>query len=152
LAGILQHHGTTLISYFYNRALEDADGEFVDENEFRYPGPKPQFKEVALVMLADSIEAAARSFDEPTTARLQKLVKDIIQSKFLDGQLEECDLTLKDLSLIENAFEHVLLGMYHQRIEYPGQKNAIAAAAKEEARQGQKKIQKSDNTSQKKSS
>ncbi len=151
LDGILQHHGTTLISYFYNRAIEDADGAFVDENEFRYPGPKPQFKEAALVMLADSIEAAARSFDEPTTARLQKLVKDIIQSKFLDGQLEECNLTLRDLSIIENAFEHILLGMYHQRIEYPGQRDQNQSQVKNEVKEAQKK-QESKEPTQKKSS
>ena len=119
--GILQHHGTTLISYFYNKALEEQDEDIdtVLEEDFRYPGPKPQFREAALVMLADSIEAAARSLDEPTAARLQNIVKNIIQTKFLDGQLEECNLTLKDLSVIEQAFKRILLGAYHQRIDYP---------------------------------
>lgn len=119
--GILQHHGTTLISYFYNRALQmqDEDLHQVDEDEFRYPGPKPQFREAALVMLADSIEAAARSLDDPTTSRLQSIVKNVIQNKFLDGQLDECNLTLKDLTLIEGAFRRVLLGVYHQRVDYP---------------------------------
>lgn len=119
--GILQHHGTTLISYFYNKALEKTDDEIdhVDESDFRYPGPKPQFKEAALVMLADSIEAAARSLDEPTVGRLTNLVKNIIQSKFLDGQLEECNLTLRDLSTIEEAYKRIILSVYHQRIEYP---------------------------------
>lgn len=119
--GILQHHGTTLISYFYNKALEKTDDEIdqVEENDFRYPGPKPQFKEAALVMLADSIEAAARSLDEPTVGRLTNLVKNIIQSKFLDGQLDECNLTLRDLSTIEQSYRRVILSVYHQRIEYP---------------------------------
>lgn len=119
--GILQHHGTTLISYFYNKALEeqDEDIDMVHEADFRYPGPKPQFKEAALLMLADSIEAAARSLDEPTPGRLTSLVKNIIQSKFLDGQLEECDLTLSDLSVIEQTYRRVILGIYHQRIDYP---------------------------------
>lgn len=119
--GILQHHGTTLISYFYNKALEVQDETLhtVQEADFRYPGPKPQFKEAALLMLADSIEAAARSLDEPTPGRLTSLVRNIIQSKFLDGQLEECDLTLKDLSTIEESYRRVILGMYHQRIDYP---------------------------------
>src|SRR6185312_16408404 len=85
----------------------------------RYPGPKPQFKEAALLMLADSIEAAARSLDEPTPGRLTSLVRNIIQSKFLDGQLEECDLTLADLSIIEECYRRVILGIYHQRIDYP---------------------------------
>lgn len=119
--GILQHHGTTLISYFYNKALDqrqDGDAEF-NEEEFRYPGPKPQFKEAALCMLADSIEAAARSLDEPTPARLQNLVRNIIQRKFTDAQLDECNLTLKDIAKIEAAFIRILLGIYHQRIDYP---------------------------------
>jgi putative nucleotidyltransferase with HDIG domain len=121
--GILQHHGTTLISYFYNKALEEQDEaiDTVHEADFRYPGPKPQFKEAALLMLADSIEAAARSLDEPTTSRLTSLVKNIIQSKFLDAQLEDCDLTLSDLSVIEETYCRVILGIYHQRIDYPTQ-------------------------------
>ncbi|MCX7979367.1 MAG: HDIG domain-containing protein, partial [Bdellovibrionaceae bacterium] len=118
--GIVQHHGTTLISYFYNKAVDQAEeGSEVPEDEFRYPGPKPQFKEAALVMLADSIEAAARSLDEPTPARLQNIVANIIQRKFSDGQLDECNLSLKELSKIEAAFVRILLGVYHQRIDYP---------------------------------
>ncbi len=119
--GIVQHHGTTLISFFYNKALElkqDADS-VISEDEFRYPGPKPQFRESALVMLADSIEAAARSLDEPTPARLQNIVRNIVQRKFTDGQLDQCNLTLKDLSKVEQAFVKILLGIYHQRIDYP---------------------------------
>nr|HRO67896.1 HDIG domain-containing protein [Pseudobdellovibrionaceae bacterium] len=118
--GILQHHGTTLISYFYNKAL-DQKGEFdeVSEEDFRYPGPKPQFKEAALCMLADSIEAAARALDEPTPARLQGLVKNIIQKKLNDHQLDECHLTLREIAKIERAFVRILLGIYHQRIDYP---------------------------------
>jgi putative nucleotidyltransferase with HDIG domain len=120
--GILQHHGTTLIPYFFNRAMEEAaaQGDTVDESDFRYPGPKPQFKEAGIVMLADSIEAAARSLDEPTTTRLQSIVKTIIQNKFTDGQLEDCNLTLRDLSFIEKSFNKILLGIYHHRIDYPG--------------------------------
>lgn len=134
--GILQHHGTTLISFFYNKALEaqDEDIDTIEPDDFRYPGPKPQFKEAALVMLADSIEAAARSLDEPTPARLQNIVKNIIQSKFLDGQLDECNLTLRDLSVIEIAFRRVLLGIYHQRIDYP---KMNAGAPQIKSRKGQ---------------
>ncbi|MEN0057498.1 MAG: HDIG domain-containing metalloprotein [Bdellovibrio sp.] len=118
--GILQHHGTTLISYFYNKALElQKDGAEISDQDFRYPGPKPQFREAALCMLADSIEAAARSLDEPTPTRLQNIVKNIIQRKFSDGQLDECNLTLKDISKVEAAFVRILLGIYHQRIDYP---------------------------------
>ncbi len=121
--GIRQHHGTTLISYFFNKAIEDQDEDIdmVHEDDFRYPGPKPQFKEAALLMLADSIEAAARSLDEPTAGRLSSLVRNIIQNKFLDGQLEECNLTLRDLRVIESSFRRVILGIYHQRIDYPDQ-------------------------------
>jgi putative nucleotidyltransferase with HDIG domain len=121
--GILQHHGTTLISYFYHKAREEQDEDIhtVSEDDFRYPGPKPQFKEAALLMIADSIEAAARSLEEPTASRLTTLVRNIIQNKFLDGQLEECDLTLSDLSLIEESYRRVIIGIYHQRIDYPTQ-------------------------------
>jgi putative nucleotidyltransferase with HDIG domain len=119
--GMLQHHGTTLISFFYNKALDiktEQDAE-VSEEEFRYPGPKPQFREAALCMLADSIEAASRSLDEPTPVRLQNIVRNIVQRKFMEGQLDECSLTLKDLSKVEIAFTKILLGIYHQRIDYP---------------------------------
>jgi putative nucleotidyltransferase with HDIG domain len=136
--GILQHHGTTLISYFYNKALEEQDEDIhsVNEDDFRYPGPKPQFREAALVMLADSIEAAARSLDEPTTGRLQNIVKNVIQNKFLDGQLDECNLTLRSLTVIEAAFKRVLLGVYHHRIDYPMKYSATASKARER-KQGQ---------------
>lgn len=129
--GIVQHHGTTLIAFFYNRALESLDENIdtVSEDEFRYPGPRPQFREAALIMLADSIEAASRSLDEPTPVRLQNIVKNIIQRKFMDGQLDECNLTLKDLSLIEEAFIRILLGIYHQRIDYPKQAGGGASEA-----------------------
>jgi putative nucleotidyltransferase with HDIG domain len=119
--GILQHHGTTLISFFFNKAQEQQDESLheVHEEDFRYPGPKPQFREAALCMLADSIEAAARSLDEPTPARLQNIVKNIIQRKFLDGQLDECNLTLRDLSILDESFSRTILGVYHARIDYP---------------------------------
>jgi len=119
--GIVQHHGTTLISFFFNKAIDSkAEGETeISEDDFRYPGPKPQFREAALCMLADSIEAAARSLDEPTPVRLQNIVRNIIQRKFMDGQLDECNLTLRDLSRVESAFSRILLGIYHQRIDYP---------------------------------
>ena len=127
---ILQHHGTTLISYFYNKALEDSDSS-IDESEFRYPGPKPQFKEAALVMIADSIEAAARCIDEPTAARLTHLVENIIHSKIVDGQLNECDLTFEDLSVIEQSFKTTILSIYHSRIEYPSLKTPKETVKKE---------------------
>lgn len=128
---IIQHHGTTLIAFFYNRALErqDASMDEVVEDEFRYPGPKPQFPEAALCMLADSIEAAARSLDEPNPMRLRNIVKNIIHRKFMDGQLDDCDLTLRDLSRIEEAFIRILHGIYHQRIDYPKKAGGGASEA-----------------------
>lgn len=119
-AGIAEHHGTTLIQYFYARALEEAEDEReVSESDYRYPGRKPQSRETALVMLGDSVEAAARSLADPTPARLRGLVNKIINGKFADGQLEECDLTLRDLHTIARAFMKVLTSLYHTRVEYP---------------------------------
>ncbi|MBI3071115.1 MAG: HDIG domain-containing protein [Deltaproteobacteria bacterium] len=129
---IEQHHGTTLISYFFNKAVEQADakgdGERIQEVDYRYPGPKPQTRETGIAMLADSIEAAARTIDDPTPARLQGLVQKIINMKFTDGQLDECDLTLRDLHEIAKAFLRVLSGVYHVRPKYqvPATKEASA--------------------------
>lgn len=114
---IQQHHGKTLIRYFYQKALEN--GESVKEENFRYAGPKPQTRAAALVMLADGAEAACRSIAEPTHNRIQARVLKILNNVFVDGQLDECDLTLKDLSAIAESFTTVLTGIYHHRIEYP---------------------------------
>ena len=114
------HHGTGLIYYFYRRALEEVEDEaLLKEERFRYPGPKPQTRETAVALLSDSVEAATRALKEKTPARIQDVVRRIINNKFIDGQLEECDLTLKDLHRISEAFLRVLAGMYHQRVEYP---------------------------------
>ncbi len=121
---IPQHHGTSLIHYFHQKALEAAqDGEGVDENDFRYPGPKPQFREVAIVLLADSVEGAVRAMDEPTPARIEEVVKKIINNKFIDGQLDECDLTLREIEIISATFTRILSAMYHSRVKYPEKKN-----------------------------
>ncbi len=120
-AGIAEHHGTTLISFFFQKAKEaEEEGQPVTEVDFRYTGPKPQSREAALVMLGDAVEAAARSLAEPSPARLQGLVHRVINLKFTDGQLDECDLTLRDLHLIARAFARVLASIYHERPEYPG--------------------------------
>lgn len=120
LAGIAQHHGNTLIHFFYHKAREQAPpGETVSEADYRYPGTKPQTREAALVMLGDSIEAASRAMADPNGARLQGLTQRIINSKFTDGQLEECDLTLRDLHTIAKSFSLVLTSIYHHRLEYP---------------------------------
>lgn len=113
---IEQHHGTSLIKYFYQKAKNL--GESINEEDFRYPGPKPQTRESALVMLADSVEAAAKSVPDLDATRLRGLVQKIINNIFKDGQLSECDLTLRDLDKIARAFIKVLDGIYHQRPEY----------------------------------
>jgi hypothetical protein len=114
-----QHHGTSLAKYFYSRALEEDREGKISEESFRYEGPKPQTKEVALVMLADSVEAAVRSLPEPTPENIREMVRVIINDKLDDGQLEECDLTFKDLDIISGSFCKLLEGVYHKRIEYP---------------------------------
>ncbi|MEG3071277.1 MAG: HDIG domain-containing protein [Candidatus Syntrophopropionicum ammoniitolerans] len=116
---IEQHHGTGLVSYFYHKALESDRPETVTEEEFRYEGPKPRSRAAAIVMLADAVEAAVRSLQSPTQGRVEGLVRTIIKDKLNDGQLEECDLTFKDLDVIANSFLRVLTGVFHSRIEYP---------------------------------
>jgi cyclic-di-AMP phosphodiesterase PgpH len=117
---ILQHHGTSLVYYFYRRALENQeDTQEVKEERFRYPGPKPNLKETAIVLLADSVEAATRTLKEPAPADIEEMVRKIINNKFIDGQLDECDLTLKDLEKIAAVFSRILGGIYHSRVTYP---------------------------------
>lgn len=116
---IPQHHGTDLVRYFYHKAMENAKGEPVDEKDFRYPGPRPQTKETAIVMLADSVEAAVRSIARPTPGRIEGMVRKMIKERLNDGQLDESDITFRDLDLIAEAFVRVLTGIFHHRIEYP---------------------------------
>ncbi|MCK4463442.1 MAG: HDIG domain-containing protein [Candidatus Omnitrophica bacterium] len=121
---IAEHHGTGLIYYFYQRALEKVkDEEILKEEEFRYLGPKPQTKEAAIVLLADSVEASSRTLSDPVPARIMGLVQKIINNKFIDNQLDECDLTLKDLNKIVSSFVRVLTAVFHARQEYPEKKN-----------------------------
>jgi putative nucleotidyltransferase with HDIG domain len=117
---IPEHHGTSLVKYFYHKALEHS--EKVSKEEFMYPGPKPKSKETAIVMLADSIEAASRTLQKTTTQKIKELVTKIITSKINDGQLDECELTMKDIKKLSISFKDTLLGIYHQRIEYPEEK------------------------------
>lgn len=121
---IKQHHGTGLVFYFFKRALEKVHDEDVGEQSFRYLGPKPQTKEAACVLLADSVEAASRTLDDPTPSRIRGLVRKVINNKFIDGQLDECDLTLKDLEKISEVFIHILTGIFHTRVEYPEEPRA----------------------------
>ncbi|MBI5047988.1 MAG: HDIG domain-containing protein [Deltaproteobacteria bacterium] len=118
---IQQHHGTSLISYFYQKAKnkEGITIAEVNEKDFRYPGPKPRTKEAGLVMLADAVEAASKTIPDPTAAKIHNMVQKIINKIFVDGQLDECELMLKDLNIIAKSFNRALAGMFHQRIEYP---------------------------------
>ena len=116
---IMQHHGVTPVMFFYHKALQMADGKHVDINDFRYSGPKPQTKEASIVMLADTIEAAVRSMKDPTPKGIDQFIERLIRGKLEDGQLSDCELSLRDIDLICNAFSGILKGVYHERIEYP---------------------------------
>ncbi|MEN8686567.1 MAG: HDIG domain-containing metalloprotein, partial [Desulfuromonadales bacterium] len=118
---IREHHGTGLMKFFYDRAKSKANPgvEQVDERDYRYPGPKPQTREAALIMLADAVEAASRTLTDPTPARVQGMVQKIINNIFIDGQLDECELTLKDIHNIAKSFNLVLGGIFHYRVDYP---------------------------------
>ena len=120
---IQQHHGTTLVEFFYHQACTTAqrqpDGPAVAEAQYRYPGPKPRSKEVAIVMLADAVESAARSMSEPTASRVEALVHDLSMKRLMDGQFDECDLTMREVELIERSMMKTLLAIYHGRIAYP---------------------------------
>ena len=116
---IRQSHGTSLISYFYDKAKQLKGEDGVNVDDFRYPGPKPQTREAGLVMLADAVEAASRTLSNPTPARILGLVQNLINKIFSDGQLDNCELTLKDLHNIAKSFNKILNGIYHHRIEYP---------------------------------
>lgn len=118
---IRQHHGTALIKFFYERAKSQAasSGQIVEEKDFRYPGPKPQTREAGIVMLADCVEAASRTLANPTPDRIQGLVQKLINNIFIDGQLDECELTLKNLHEIAKSFTGILNGIFHHRVDYP---------------------------------
>jgi putative nucleotidyltransferase with HDIG domain len=115
---IRQHHGTSIISYFYERAKQRKGENAVNIDDYRYPGPKPQTREAGLIMLADVVEAASRTLENPTPARIQGLVKNLIDKILSDGQLDQCELTLKDLHKIATSFNKILNGIHHHRIEY----------------------------------
>ncbi len=117
---IQQHHGTSLISYFYDRAGKTDQLKFdVMEKDYRYPGPKPSSKEAAIVMIADAVEAASLSLENPTPSRLEALVRQIISERFEDSQLDECNLTLNDLKKLGEAFVRLLTARFHTRVKYP---------------------------------
>ncbi|HBM4318424.1 TPA: HD family phosphohydrolase [Listeria innocua] len=117
----LQHHGTTLLKYFYYKAKETKPD--VKEADFRYSGPKPQTKEIAIINISDSVEAAVRSSSEPTMAKITEIIDGIIKDRFLDGQFTECDITIKEIKIIRDTLIATLNGIYHQRIQYPDDKD-----------------------------
>jgi putative nucleotidyltransferase with HDIG domain len=123
---IEQHHGTTLVEYFFRRASEqsEATGHEVEENAFRYPGPKPQTREAAVLMLADAVESASRVLVEPTPSRIRDLVDEIAMKRLLDGQFDECDMTLLDIRTVQESLIKSLIAVYHGRVKYPDQKTA----------------------------
>ncbi len=127
---IQQHHGTSLISYFYGKALEKKGEQEVNIDDYRYPGPRPQTREAGLVMLADVVEAASRSLDNPTPSRIQGLVQQLINKIFSDGQLDNCELTLRDLHSIAKTFTRILNGIHHHRVEYPDKATASNGKSK----------------------
>lgn len=132
---ITQHQGTTVMSFFYNKALERDDVGEVSIEDYRYPGPRPQTKEAAVVMLADVVEAASRTLKTPTHSRLKGLIGELVDGRFKEGQLNESPLTLRDMEKIKESFLTILAGTFHARVEYPDKEDAAAAKAqkKEEA-------------------
>ena len=125
---IAEHHGTTLVEFFYRRATElsqtDPNGTEIDEQNYRYPGPKPSSRESAVLMLSDAVESASRTLTEPTPARIASLVHDLAMKRLLDGQFDECGLTLEELELIERSLVKSLTAVYHGRVKYPDQRTA----------------------------
>jgi putative nucleotidyltransferase with HDIG domain len=129
-----QHHGTTLLKYFYHKAKQESDSDIV-ESDFRYPGPKAQFKESAIVGIADCVEAAVRSLSKPSPERIENMVRNIIRDRLEDGQFDECDLTLKELNQIAKAICETLHGIFHSRIEYPEDKEKSTGKQAKQAKQ-----------------
>ncbi len=118
---IREHHGTSLVSFFFDKAKKDKDESIrsLTESDFRYPGPKPQTKEAGLVMLGDVVEASSRTLSNPTPARIRSLVRERIERIYMDGQLDDCELTLKNLNTIAETFTRILTGIFHHRVDYP---------------------------------
>jgi membrane-associated HD superfamily phosphohydrolase len=115
---ISQHHGTSIVRYFYEKALDEETGR-VDESTFRYHLSKPHRRTAGILMLADSVEATARTLQKPSASLIEQTVNRIVDAKISDGQLEECELTNDDLSKIKKAFTRILVSTYHLRVDYP---------------------------------
>jgi putative nucleotidyltransferase with HDIG domain len=137
---ISEHHGNSVISYFYNEAKEKDPT--VSPEDFSYPGNPPSTRESAVVMLADTVEAACRTLENPSVTRLEKFITTLINAKVEHGQLDNCDLTFRDISKIKEAFVQILAGYYHSRIEYPDQKNEETKEKSEKTEKGSKQDKK----------
>ncbi|MFZ1729273.1 MAG: HDIG domain-containing metalloprotein [Bacteroidota bacterium] len=120
------HHGTTLVSYFYEKE-KTLTGEDVNKDDYQYRGPKPYSKETGIVMLADTIEAATRAIEEPTIEKIRDLINKIVSKRLADGELENCDLTFRELTIVKHSFLNILTGIHHTRIKYPSEEDAAAA-------------------------
>ena len=135
---IMQHHGTSLVSYFYNEAVKAEGAENVKEDQFRYPGPKPNMKETAILMIADAVEAAVRAAENPSYEEIDAIINKIIKERLNDGQLDESPITIKDLKIVADTLSRMLRGMYHKRIQYHNDlveelnKNKVATGDDEE--------------------
>ena len=136
---IRQHHGDTPVMYFYAKAVKDMGEENVDIADFRYAGPKPQSSEAAILMLSDTVEAAVRSIHEPTQEKITAMIHKLVRGKMEDGQLDECTLTFRDIGHICDAYETVLKGVFHERIEYPDVSRIKRAQQAEKAQGGEQK-------------
>jgi len=136
---ILEHHGTQRIGFFYEKAREEAEEE-LDVERFTYPGPKPQSRETAIVMLADSCESATRALQDPTPERVRDLIGNIVEGKISTGQLDDAPLTLKEISEVKGQFEKILSGVVHRRIEYPSTKH-LTDAPDEAGGHAEKKVE-----------
>ncbi len=122
---IREHHGTSLMVYFYSNALANKAEGTVSEADYRYPGPKPQSRETGILMLADASEAVTRTLDNPNPNEIVESLRTIVINKYMDGELDECPLTLHDLSGIIDAFLPILEGMHHHRIKYPSRESTL---------------------------
>jgi putative nucleotidyltransferase with HDIG domain len=145
---IQQHHGTSLVYYFYKRALQqqedaraggkimnirDEDIPEVSEESFRYSGPRPQSKECGIISLADCVESASRSLERVTPQKIDQLISDLIEKRLLDGQLKDCDITLREIEVIAESFKYTLQSMLHSRVAYPSEKNDTPPPASKSA-------------------
>jgi membrane-associated HD superfamily phosphohydrolase len=119
---IPEHHGTTVIHFFYDKALQMLPPEKINIDDFRYPGPKPQSKETAIVMLADGVEASSRSLTNPSEDTISKIIDIVIRKRLDENQFNESDLTFADLDKVKQSFAKTLMAGKHKRIKYPGQK------------------------------